>query len=135
MNVLCKRWLLRTGFLREWFSAFSHIRVWSLAICVALSAGTTSDPASSLLLRDEVAPLIKNGMPLADAMATLRSRSFSCMEGTSHDPRGKGIFECTRSHGPWWPPYSCIHRIWFDATGPNGAISNLRVFDPVCASL
>ena len=135
VNVLCMRWLLGTCFLRKWFSGFSLIRVCSLAMCVALSACTTPDPASPLLLRDEVAPLIKNGMPLADVMATLRSRSFSCMEGTSLNPQGKGIFECTRSRGPWWPPYSCIHRIWFDATAPNGAISNLRVFDPVCASL
>ncbi len=102
------RWLLGTCFLRKWFSGFSLIRLCSLAMCVALSACTTPDPASPLLLRDEVAPLVKNGMPLADAIATLRSRSFSCMEGTSLNPRGKGIFECTRSRGPWWPPYSCM---------------------------
>ena len=107
----------------------------NIVLCVALSACAMPDPANFSLLQDEVAPLVKDGMPLADAVTALKSRGFACMEGTSLQPRAKGTFECTRSRGPWWPPYSCIHRIWFEATPPNGAILNVRLFNPVCASL
>lgn len=108
---------------------------WPLVMCMVLSACTTSDPANPKLLRDEVASLVKDGMPLADAVTALRSRDFSCMEGTSLQPRATGIFECGRSRAPLWPPYGCIHRIWFEAAPPNGAISKLQVFNPTCASL
>lgn len=111
------------------------VRAWSIVISMALSACAMPDPASLKLLRDEVAPLVRDGMPLTDAVAALTSRGFSCMEGTSHEPRAKGVFECSRSRGPWWPPYACIHRIWFEATAPNGAISKLQVWNPTCASL
>jgi len=87
------------------------------------------------LLVEEVSSLIKDGMPLSDAVKALGSRGFSCGEGTSIEPSAKGIFECTRSRAPWWPPYGCIHRIWFKAAAPNGVISNLQVFKPSCASL
>ena len=112
-----------------------NIRAASIVLYLALSGCAMPDPASFSLLQDEIAPLVKDGMPLADAVTALKSRGFACMEGTSTEPRAKGTFECTRSRGPWWPPYSCIHRIWFEATPPNGAILNVRLFNPVCASL
>lgn len=105
-----------------------------MVLCVALSACAMPDPASPALLGNEVASLVKNGMPLADAVKALGSRGFSCGEGTSFEPGAKGIFECNRSRAPWWPPYGCIHRVWFEAAAPNGAISNLQVLKPVCAS-
>ncbi|WP_411882321.1 hypothetical protein [Polaromonas sp. YR568] len=107
----------------------------ALAVCMALSACAMPDPASFSLLQGEIAPLVKDGMPLADAVAALKPRGFSCMEGTSFQPGAKGIFECSRSRAPLWPPYGCIHRIWFEATPPNSAISNVRLFNPVCAGL
>jgi hypothetical protein len=107
---------------------------WPLVICIALSACTT-DPANHKLLQDEVTQQVKDGMPLADAVTAMKSRGFSCMKGTSLQPGATGIFECNRSRAPLWPPYGCIHRIWFEAAPPNGAISKLQVFNPTCAGL
>jgi hypothetical protein len=100
---------------------------------MALCACTTPDPANSKLLQDEVASLVRDGMPLAGAVSALQSRDFSCKEGTWVQPQATGIFECSRSRAPLWPPYGCIHRAWFEATPPNGAISKLQVFKPTCA--
>ena len=122
--------LCRTGLL-QW----SLARFWPILVCMALSACAMPDPASLALLQEEVAPLVRDGMPLADAVTALKSRGFDCMEGTSFEPKAKGIFECSRSRAPLWPPYGCIHRIWFEATAPNGTISKLQVFKPTCASL
>jgi hypothetical protein len=101
---------------------------------MALSACAT-DPANLKLLQEEVTQVARDGMPLADAVKAMQSRGFSCMEGTSLQPRATGVFECSRSRAPLWPPYGCIHRVWFEAAPPTGAISKLQVFKPTCASL
>ena len=127
------KWPVAIGFHRR--LAPGLMRCLPILVCVALSACAIPDPASLAQLRDEVAPLVKDGMPLADAVSALKPRDFSCMEGTSLQPGAKGIFECSRSRAPLWPPYGCIHRIWFEAKPPNGAISKLEVLKPTCASL
>lgn len=127
------KWPVATGFYRH--QAPGLMRCLPIVLCAALSACAIPDPASLALLRDEVTSLVKDGMPLADAVAALKPRDFSCMEGTSFQPGVKGIFECSRSRAPLWPPYGCIHRILFEATPPNGAISKLQVLKPTCASL
>jgi hypothetical protein len=127
------KWPVAIGFYRH--KALARLCCLPIVACIALSACAIPDPASLAQLRDELAPLVKDGMPLADAVTALKSRDFSCMEVTSFQPGAKGIFECSRSRAPLWPPYGCIHRIWFEATAPNGAISNLQVFKPTCASL
>src|SRR6185295_15139273 len=106
-----------------------------LLFVAMLSACATTDPANFSLLETEVTARIHDGMPLSEANAALSSLGFSCYDGTSLDPKRKDIFECTRSRGPLWPPYACIHRVWFESNISSNAVSNLQIFKPACASL
>ena len=91
------------------------------------------DSSSEKALSEEINAIVNNEMPLTDAIAALEIADFSCQEGTALDPRKKGIFECTRNKGGFL--YGCIHRVWFEGTSKNGAISNLEIHRPACASL
>ena len=106
-----------------------------LLFVAMLSACTTADPANHSLLETEVTARIHDGMSFSETNAALSSLGFFCYEGTSLDPKRKDIFECTRSRGPLWPPYTCIHRVWFESNTSSNAISSLQIFRPTCASL
>ena len=104
-------------------------------LATILSASCASiEPSSAEALETEVTSRVQEGMSLSITTSALSSRGFLCREGTSTNPRGKGIYECTRSRGALWPPYSCIHRIEFESDVSNGSISRLQVFRPMCAS-
>lgn len=100
---------------------------------IFVSGCVTMQPASIEELTAEVSTIVKNDMPLTQVTIVLRSRGFSCNEGTSINPRGKGIFECTRSRGGFL--YSCIHRIWFEGSTTGGTVKNFQIHKPACASL
>jgi hypothetical protein len=103
-----------------------------LFLALTLSACSTTDPSSLPKLEVEVNTLVRNGTSLTEVTKTLSLHGFSCREGTSLAPYQKGIFECTRDRGSLWPPYACIHRIWFEGISNNEFVSNLRVLNPVC---
>ena len=105
-----------------------------LPLLSVLAACATGDPASLPQLESEVNGKVRNGMLKEEATAALSSRGFSCLaEGTSLNANEKGILECTRQRGGFL--YTCIHRVQFNFTSENGAISNLRIFSPTCAGL
>jgi hypothetical protein len=110
-------------------------RIQILFLATILSACATTDPSNAVALETEVTSRVQEGMLLSTATSALTSIDFSCREGTSTNPRGKGIYECTRSRGPFWPPYSCIHRVLFESAAMGGTISKIQVFEPMCASL
>ncbi len=110
-------------------------RLSSFLVALFVSACATPDPASLPALEAEITAHISEGMSLPDAVAALKHQGFSCAEGTSIEPKKKGIFECARSRGPIWPPYGCTHRVWLEAPSPNGTITKIQVFRPGCASL
>lgn len=110
-------------------------RTYLLLVGFLVSACATTEPSSFAALEAEVTAHIHEGMMPPEAIAALTSRGFSCNEGTALRPRDRGIFECTRSRGPLWPPYACMHRVSFDAPTASATISKLQVFNPACASL
>lgn len=106
-----------------------------LLLAFLVSACATSEPANHAALQSEVTASLHEGTSSTYAIEVLTLSGFSCAEGTILDRNRKGIFECTRSRGSIWPPYGCVHRIWFEAESPDGPISNLEVLKPFCASL
>lgn len=104
----------------------------TILIAILLAGCATVDPSSEKELTEEIKKTVNNDMQLSDAITVLENKGFSCNEGTSINPKGKGIYECTRNRGGFL--YSCIHRVWFDGISKNGAISNLKIHWPACAS-
>ena len=106
----------------------------NIILIAILQVGCASvDPSSQKELSEEIIKSVKNDMQLSDVIAVLENRGFACNEGTSVNPRGKGIYECTRNRGGFL--YGCIHRVWFEGMSKNGVISNLEIHQPACASL
>lgn len=128
------------GTLREKPRKAPELKRWGsmnrvyLLLAVLVSACATQEPANHSALESEVAALVHEGTSLDHAIEALTSNGFSCAEGTFIEPKRKGVFECVRSRGPLWPPYACIHRVWFEAGSSGSQISKLQVFKPACAS-
>ena len=104
-----------------------------ILIAVLLAGCASVDPSSEKELSEEIDKTINNDMQLIDVITALENKGFSCHEGTSDNPRGKAIYECTRNRGGFL--YGCIHRVRFEGMSKKGAISNLKIHRPACASL
>lgn len=106
-----------------------------LLLAFLVSACSTPKPENHSALQSEVSASIHEGTSSTYAIEVLTLSGFSCAEGTILDRNKKGIFECTRSRGSIWPPYGCVHRVWFEAESPDSPISKLEVLKPFYASL
>lgn len=105
-----------------------------LVLLVALLGGCAAEQTSSFeKLTIEVNSVVKNQMPLSQAQTALNKLSFQCMQGTSYEKNKKGVVECTRNRNGFL--YSCIHRVWLETLTADGAVSNIEIHQPVCASL
>ena len=105
----------------------------SILLFLVILAGCTSNPASEKELEGEIHAIVKNNMPIREAISHLEDAGFSCYDGNVTRGVTKGIFECTRNKGGFL--YGCIHRVWFDYPSESGVVSNLRIHKPACASL
>jgi hypothetical protein len=107
-----------------------HILV--IMIFVLLSACATTKKSE---LENEILPSIESNRTLKIAFEALESKGFKCFEGTSINPNLKGTFECSRSQSNLWPPFGCIHRIWFSNINSKGEFEKYEIFRPVCTGL
>ena len=86
-------------------------------------------------IQSELNPTLYRNMQLSEAIAGLENLGFECMEGTSIEPQKKDIYECARSEGNIWPPFSCIHRVWLKKSNNNSEVSNYEIFEPMCTGV
>ena len=86
-------------------------------------------------LDSEVRAVVKEGMPTVQAISSLESLRFVCTEGRAGAKNEKELFECTRSQQNLWPPFGCIHRVWFESREPANSTAKLDVWRPSCAGM
>lgn len=108
-------------------------RILSILLGISLIGCATSQTISSQKIAEKVNSSVKNKMSLGQAQVELSKLGFVCLEGTSIEPNQKDIYECIRNRSGFL--YSCIDKVWFEAQSNDGPISNLKVHEPICASL
>jgi hypothetical protein len=99
-----------------------------LAIAIAcLAVGACSTPADPGAYEAGVHALVKEGMPVGDAMLALQGRGYQCASTWDADR----TIDCTRHQAHLTK--TCIEHVGFVAPAKTSVVTGLLVPQPVCS--
>ena len=77
----------------------------------------------------EARGLVRNGMPVSEAVPALTGAGYACSAGSEATPH----VDCARQRHLGWTIASCVQHVRFvDTGGERGTVAELQVAKPAC---